>query len=252
MDKMNHTTSSTSADYFKIGLALRHACRRLTELEKDTEQFVPETREMVHQRLRESYMSMRRPDDGPTDEDEDLEGFLNEQADALSEHGFQIREFVRERFAAEYTVITTMSAALIEAVINVTLQYGLASTNREDLFHVVDKWTVLEKWQYGPSLFYPAYDLPKDGLLWGLMTELVAVRNATLHYKAEMYLDDTRVFKGTSIHNKSATDQLRWLKRVANLPYALQNKLNSYSAHSMRGSSLTCVEPFGDHSLYHP
>lgn len=192
---------------------------RLRALEEEVNRFVPRTRTETR---KEISLDSNAAFVGhmPLSYDDRMKFFarqLNSEVEARK----QIEALVGDRLIAEYSVIVVMSAALIEAMINSILQYQLAKADRTGLFEVIDKWTLLQKWEYGPALTSPTYSFRKAGVLGVTLRELVEARNAAMHCKGMLRIGAIRHFKGRSIFGPETRDVRPWLKQVANLPFDL-------------------------------
>lgn len=164
--------------------------------------------------------------------------------------GYQIRTMIGTRFIAEHAVIVMMSAALAEALINVSMQYLLAKSERAHLFPLFDKWTIMEKWEYGPLLALGTYSFSKSSQTYCILKELVSARNAAMHYKGLLEIEGVQHFKGTSMYKRSIPEQLPWLKKVANLPYSLYlHLLRHFEWGNEPAIMLGLREPFPDLAL---
>lgn len=192
---------------------------RLRALEEEINTFVPRTRPEIQREINSNsnavfvgYMPLSY---------EDRMKFFARQVNSEVEAHRQLEAFVGDRLIAEYSVIVVMSAALIEALINSVLQYQLAKADRTGLFDAMGKWTLLQKWEYGPVLTCPTYSFQKAGVLGETLRELVESRNATMHCKGMLSFGAIQHFKGKSIFGPEARDIRPWLKQIANLPFDL-------------------------------
>lgn len=209
----------STADYVSFEAALRMSADRLRALEEEVNNFVPRTRSEIQEETK-TNSNVMFVGCMPLSY-EDKKKFFARKMDSHAEAHQQIDGLVGDRLIAEYSVIVVMSAALIEAMINSILQYQLVKADRTGLFEAIDKWTLLQKWEYGPAVTSPTYSFRKAGILGETLRELVEARNAAMHCKGMLRIGAIRHFKGRSIFGPETRDVRPWLKQVANLPFDL-------------------------------
>lgn len=208
-----------SSEYETFEWSLLMACERLRKLESDMRTFTSLTRDQVVAELR-SLSYLNEPLARRLKEDEQA-SYFDKQADFVLNHGLHNHFLYTKRFEAEYAVIVLSSSALIEAIINMTLQFQLAQVNKSTLFDVVDKWNLMEKWEHGLLIVEPTYQLPKGTRMVELLKELISVRNAAAHNKGYLEIDGKRHHAGKPMYRVESDKQMSWLKEIANLPYNL-------------------------------
>lgn len=241
-------TTSFTAEYDSFEAALLAACERLRQLEADVRDYVPKTRAQAIEELK-----VRQPLDElgfAHVSEQDKADWYELRVEPYLDMGHQIRTLIGTRFIAEHAVIVMMSAALAEALINVSMQYLLAKSGKAHMFPLFDKWAVMEKWEYGPQLALGTYSFSRSSQTYCILKELIAARNAAMHYKGLLEIEGVQHFKSTSMYKRSVREQLPWLKRVANLPYSLHlHLLRHFEWGNEPSIMLGLHEPFPDLAL---
>ncbi len=242
-------SSRFTAEYDSFEAALLAACERLKSLENEVRDYVPKTREQAIEEL-----NISQPLEGPGFDHisaQDKAAWYELRVEPYLEMKHQIRTLIGNRFIAEHAVIVMMSAALSEALINVSMQYLLAKSRKDHLFQLFDKWTIMEKWEFGPQLAIETYTFPKNSQTYNVLKDLVTARNAAMHYKGLLEIEGITYFKGKSFYKPNVPEQLPWLKKAANLPYALYFHLLQ---HCLGGGDhpfimLGLDEPFPEYTI---
>ena len=97
-----------------------------------------------------------------------------------------------ERFTAEQVAITIIAHALCEAIINAILAIGLSSRGQEDLFPLLERSSLKDKWTIAPRTFLPAYALSKSDIqYYKALSVLCKKRNALVHSKITLRDEDS-------------------------------------------------------------
>ncbi len=241
-------TSKFTAEYDSFEAALLAACERLRQLEIEVRDYVPKTREQAIEELKIS-----QPLEGAGFDlwsTKDKASWYERQVELYLDMGYQIRILVGKRFIAEHAVILMMSAALAEALINVSMQYLLAKSGKVHMFPLFDKWSIKEKWEFGPQLAIDTYTFPRTSKTYNVLKELITARNAAIHYEGLLELEGVPYYKGKSFYKPNVPEQLPWLKKVANLPYALYfHLLQHFQWEDQPSIVLGINEPFPDCSI---
>jgi hypothetical protein len=114
-----------------------------------------------------------------------------------------------------------LSHTLREAVINAVLALGLADAGAVELFDMLERFDIKKKWRIGLKSFAPKYSFPLGGDLDKTLSYLSRQRNALVHNKIELHIDDKRVLEGSGIARKPYVENIEWIKRFFSLPYDL-------------------------------
>lgn len=213
---------STSGEEEAFSDALLNACSRLRTLEDDINAYVLKSKAEVKADLKQRQSIAATRDSLKHLSAPEFEAWLDTQAEVYVNPSVQYKELIGNRFRAEFVTIVLTSATLCEALINVFVAYGLAVQDHQELFTLVDKWGVKEKWEHAPKLFITDYEFPKELSLWQILCETIQSRNAVAHYKMMLKIGEDEKYKGRSIYAREYfSENLNWLKKVANLPYEL-------------------------------
>jgi hypothetical protein len=208
-----------TAHYTFLDEALRSQWEGFRALEAEMLSFVPKStddfaafRETEIERLRVL---------NPSASVEELATEVNRHIQNLAEPGWQYHKAFDRRHMTCYVTVMMLSHALCEALINAVLAIGLASAESEELFLMLEKVDLRQKWEFGPRLFAPAYRFPKGTALNETLVRLIQQRNAISHSKIDLQVDGKRVLKGSGFERKTYLEELRWIRRFFSLPYDL-------------------------------
>jgi hypothetical protein len=139
---------------------------------------------------------------------------------AVAESSFQFTVKFNERYRSEYVQAVIFSHAMCEALINAILALGLGVNHSEEVFEIVEKANVLNKWIIGPKCFDVNYKFPKDGELYRLLKSLCKIRNDLMHSKITLSRDGEKIIDGTKLDSLSFDDRGK-VKKFLELPYNL-------------------------------
>ncbi len=223
-----------TADYYFIEVALADRQKAFTALEIEMGNFEPrpisdfeQTRVEMLDRLREL---------NPSIPGEQIEELVTNTINSMSSEDIQFSDAFSDRFMAEQITITLISHALCEAIINAILALGLSHNNSERFFNLVERAEVKEKWTLGPLCFEPLYQFPKGTRLYESLSFLCKRRNAFVHYKITMHVDDRKVLDGSKLDRLSFQDAARRMHEFFRLPY----ELLAHASTQVRDLSVRC------------
>lgn len=131
----------------------------------------------------------------------------------------QFKQTFSHRFMSEYVVIIFLVHALCEAVINAILAIGLAQAGSTQLFGLLERADVKQKWCVGPKSFKSEYDLPRGSALYETLGTLIKQRNVFIHYKIGLHLKGQPVLEGSEVRREYINRS--WALRFFSLPYDL-------------------------------
>ena len=151
----------------------------------------------------------------------ELEAIVNGQFDVIASEQWQFHERFDQRHMTEYVIVSMLSQALCEALINAILAIGLSSKGIPDFFSIVEKTEFRKKWLIGPKCFYPGYEFPTGGGMHETLNSLVKDRNALMHHKIELEMNGKKVLKGSRFDRKEYAQEISMLRRYFSLPYDL-------------------------------
>jgi hypothetical protein len=208
-----------TADYTYIDVALKARWEPFCALVQEVEQFVARPKEdFAEYRISELA---RLKTLNPSSSDEDLLRLIDAQITAQANPNVQFSLKFSHRIMAEYVTVAFLAHALAEAMINAVLAIGLAKNAAPEVFSLLERADIKEKWCFGPKAFHPTYELPKGGALFQTLQQLTRERNAFVHYKIELEMDGVRTLEGSRVHRATWGSQITWLKRFFSLPYDL-------------------------------
>jgi hypothetical protein len=216
---MTSKSFSHSASYTYIDVALRSQWNVFCALEKEMAVFTPRPIEEFepYRKAEIERMQILNPDT-PIGE---ITAFVENQIQYTSSHDWQFRERFDQRFMTEYVNVVMLSHSLCEALINAILVIGLANIESTELFLLLEKADFKQKWLYGPKSFSPSYQFPHGTGLHETLVMLSRQRNALVHYKIELKVDNIKVLEGSDFQRKRYEEERRWIRRYFSLPYDL-------------------------------
>jgi hypothetical protein len=231
MDKSVSPSFSHTADYIFIEMALKARWKPFYELEREFHSFTPRTAANFDE-YRQSELA-RLKSLNPNAPDEDLLTLINGQIQSQTEPGVQIYLLFNDRVMSEYVTVAFLAHALAEATINATLAVGLSTAGSPDLFTLIERADIKEKWLTGSKAFHPTYTLPKHSALYQTLQHLTRQRNAFVHYKIELEMDGERKLEGSRLDRAPLHVQLNWIRRFFSLPYDLAMHAHTQMPHQI-------------------
>lgn len=218
MEQYSHT-----ADYVYIEVALKSQWNSFEAIGLEMKAFEPKVlADFAEHRLSELT---RLHALNPGSSDEELLVIVDGQIRARVDSSFQFNRQFSDRVMALYVTVAFLSHALSEAAINAILAIGLATKGAADLFQMLERADIKEKWVTGPKAIYPAYELARSGALFQTLQHLTRQRNAFIHYKVELEVAGKKVLSGSNIDRPSLQSCMSWMERYFSLPYDLCDNL---------------------------
>lgn len=221
MENESQLTFSHTAEYEYIDIALKARWVAYKQLVAEFANFVP--REIADFSEYRASELTRLKELNPTSTEASLLELIDGQIAARASLPMQFHLKFSDRVMSEYVTIAFLSHALCEAAINAILAIGLSVANAPELFEMLERSDIKEKWCVGPKSFHPPYALPKDGSLYQTLQHLTRQRNAFVHYKIELEMRGKPVLRGSRLERGSLKEQLAWIGRFFSLPYDLVN-----------------------------
>jgi hypothetical protein len=151
----------------------------------------------------------------------ELDAFVDGMIKTAASERVQFADKFSDRFMAEQVTITLLAHALCEATINAILALGLADRQTPELFALLEYGKTLEKWVTAPKTLEPTYSLLKGASLYEALKYLCKRRNAFVHYKITLHIDQKKVLDGSALERLSFGNAQRWIRRFILLPYEL-------------------------------
>jgi hypothetical protein len=209
---------SYTCDFLYIDFALKSYWQPFNDLVVEMESFVP---------LPHSHFSEQRASEIEnyksfwTSTSAELEAFVDQQLEARSGAEAQFNSRFLNRLMTQYVTVAMLSQALCEAGINAIMAIGLAANNSPELLTLLERSEIKEKWRVGPKALNPEFDLPKGEALWETLRHLITERNALMHYRIDLHIENKKILDGTALGSMSVQDRISWTKRYFSLPYDL-------------------------------
>lgn len=219
---MNNTPADTfshSADYSHVEVALKDLWLQFQDLISEIQAFKPKC-EADFEASRAEFLEELKKQKPESDE-------LSLLQVVDSELRFKINPQVRlhvlyyRRVMSLYVTTAILSHALVESVINTFLAVGLATRDAADLFSLVERADIKEKWIASPKLLHPSYRLVKGSAFYETLQRLIKERNAYTHYKAEVEVRGKKLLEGSKVDRSDLNTQIKWMKRYFSLPFDL-------------------------------
>lgn len=136
---------TTTADYEHINVALKSFWKPFNELAAGMESFVPRPLsdfDDKRRRLSENIQQLN-----PNMSKKEVIEYVEKQIASSESPQWQYVSLFSERFMTMYVTITLLSHALCEAEINTILATGLFENGTPELFAILQKADIKEKWQ---------------------------------------------------------------------------------------------------------
>jgi len=208
-----------SADFSYIDAALRARWEPYCLLQRDFRQLVPKKFEDYAEYRAKELHRMRELNPGLSVQS--LIEFVDGQIRANCEPGIQIHSTFSDRIMSEYVTVAFLAHALCEATINAILAIGLSRCGASDVFQLIERSEIKEKWLIGPKAFQPGYEFPKGQALYETLNHLVRQRNGYVHHKIELSMNGEKKLEGSVLDRSPWNVKLTWIGRFFSLPYDL-------------------------------
>jgi hypothetical protein len=221
-DTMNYQAYT---DYYYIDVALKSLWQPFTDLAVEMESFAPRPLsdyDGERQKLFEHYQRL-----DPTASVESLTNIVDRTIETKASDRAQYSDKFSNRFMTQYIMIIFQSHALCEAAINAILAIGLVEHGCQELFTLIEKADIKEKWRIGPKSFHPSYEFHSGTALFETLNHLTKQRNALVHYKTRLHVDGVKVLDGSKLERLSFQENIRWIRRYFSLPYDLVAHANA-------------------------
>lgn len=209
----------TSADYLHIDVALKSLWQPFNELVVEMDSFVPRPLSDYEDNRQRKFEDLRRLN--PTGSDEPLRELVDAQITVLASERFQFSDRFSNHFMTQYVMVALLSHALCEAAINAILAVGLVKHGSQELFSVLEKAEIKEKWRVGPKCFYPSYEFNPGTALFETLNHLTKRRNALVHNKIDLHIGGKKILEGSKFERLTFHENILWMRRFFSLPYDL-------------------------------
>jgi len=208
-----------TADYLHIDQSLKSRWQPFCELSQEIERFVPRPISDYAEERAAELTRLRGLN--PQHSEESLVAFVDRQISGRAAPWWQMHARFDAQFMIEYVSVCLFAHALCEAVINTVLALGLSHAGSQDLFPLLEKADIKQKWESGPKSFTPAWRFPKGTGIGESLNRLTKLRNELIHYKATVSQGGSPVLKGSNFQRGTYKNESRWLRRFFSLPYDL-------------------------------
>ncbi len=208
-----------SADYLHIDAALKSLWHPFNNLVAEMDSFVPRPLTDYDTERRVQLDHFRRMN--PAHSDESLAKFVDDQIAFAASERVQFSDRFSNQFMTQYVMVAILSHALCEAAINAILAMGLAQAGSHELFSVLEKADIKEKWRVGPKSISPCYELKPGTPIFETLNHLTKRRNALVHNKIHLHVGDKKILKGSNFERLTFQENVRWMRRFFSLPYDL-------------------------------
>jgi len=211
--------SQVSAEYFYLDVALKSLWQPFNELVAEMDLFVPRPLSDYEDERRKMFEQYRKLNPAPSDES--LAKRVDDQITFAASDRVQFVDQFSDRFMTQYVTVALLSHALCEAAINAIMAFGLVEHGSKELFTVIEKADIKEKWCVGPKCFCPSYELQRGTALFETLNHLTKRRNALVHNKIHLHVDGKKVLEGSKFERLPFPETIRWMRRFFSLPYDL-------------------------------
>ncbi|MGF7192110.1 hypothetical protein JOE11_005187 [Robbsia andropogonis] len=143
-----------------------------------------------------------------------------------------------------YVEVTSISAALCEAEINLALEWGCAIINKPELFDLIESQSTINKWIDGPKLVLDHYQLPPGCGADETLRKLFAERNRLMHSKASVRVGGLKNSRAQKPKTMPFSEALFWMSRYFSLPFDLCDFLRD--CHPIKGGRFPINPHRGD------
>jgi len=208
-----------SADYRYIDVALKSLWQPFNELVAEMDSFVPRPLSDYEDDRQKQFEHRRRLN--PTLSDETIAKWVDDQITFATSERVKFSDRFSNRFMTQYVTVALLSHALCEAAINAILAIGLVKREAKELFSVLEKTEVKEKWRVGPKSFFPGYEFNPGTALFETLNHLTKRRNALVHNKIHLHIGGKRILEGSKFERLTFQENIRWMRRFFSLPYDL-------------------------------
>ena len=209
-----------SADYSLIESSLKSLWHQYDELEKEVNSFVPKTlpelRIVIGSKLMDSFRKRM-----PYQSEEEVAKAVERQLLANISPEDQFFNQFWERFSTLQVMVTIISHALCESLINTILATECYAAGKVEQFNRVEQDNLLKKWTTTLKKICPQYELSRDSTIFQTLEFMHKQRNALAHYKVSLKTNDKTIFDGSGFQPFSYQEGAHWLRRFFSLPYDL-------------------------------
>jgi len=209
-----------SADYNLIESSLKSLWRQYDELQKEVNSFVPKTLSELQIEIGTKLMDSFRKR-MPNQSEEEVSKAVERQLLANISPEDQFSNQFWERFSTLQVMVTIISHALCESLINTILATECYAAGKVEQFNRVEQDNLLKKWTSTLKKICPQYELSRNSPIFQTLEFMHKQRNALAHYKVSLEAGDKTILDGSGFQPFSYQEGIHWLRRFFSLPYDL-------------------------------
>jgi len=209
-----------SADYNLIESSLKSLWRQYDELEKEVNSFVPKTLPELQIEFGTKLMDSFRKR-MPNQPEEEVAKTVERQLLANISPEDQFSNQFSERFSTLQVMVTIISHALCESLINTILAIECYAAGKVEQFNSVEQDNLLKKWTSTLKKICPQYELSRNSPIFQTLEFMHKQRNALAHYKVSLEAGGKSILDGSGFQPFSYQEGTHWLRRFFSLPYDL-------------------------------
>lgn len=210
---------SHSADYSHVESALKALWLQLQGLTSEIEAFTPKVEADFAVSRLEFLDHLKKLN--PESDEASLLSLVDGQMRDRMNPQVQFHALFSQRVMGLYVTTAIVAHALVESAINTLLAVGFATQGTPDLFSLVERADIKEKWTTAPKLLLPSYHLNKGCALYETLYRLTKERNAYTHHKVEVEVQGKKILEGSKVDRSDLHTQIEWMKRYFSLPFDL-------------------------------
>lgn len=219
-------------DIEHIHVALKSNWAPYMELQNEVASFVPRPLSDFDDERKRHFEEIAQLN--PEASEEQVKQWAEKQVASGRSPQMQFYSKFADRIMTLYVTVTLLSQALCEAEINAVLATGLLQKGMADKFKNVERNGIKAKWLDGPKEFCPTYELSTESGMYETLEFLAAQRNAWIHHKIQLSVEDEAIVQGSTLHRGTYQDKLYWIGRFFSLPYDL-------AEHALRNTHETIL-----------
>lgn len=169
------------ADYTSIEKALKVNCLELVAIASEVSQFKLKLRSDFEDEENRTFEKRRLLN--PSSEESVIRDFVREQFDLMAKDHVQYANAFSDKVISVYIPTIVLCHAFCEALINAILAVGLQFSDNIEVFELLDKSNLKDKWELGPKTFLTNYVLKRSDHRYGQLSNLCSDRNSIVHSK---------------------------------------------------------------------
>jgi hypothetical protein len=211
--------SSISFDFVHLDHALKRQWPQFDSLRRDMAAFEPRPVAEFEKDREELLAHFQRLN--PDSDTDSLAVLANNLIEQRAREDVQFSDRFSEPLMTVHVTVALLSHSLCEALINALIAVGLVQKDAQELFPIMERAEIKEKWRAAPKVFAPEYKLDSSSALFHTLRHLTKRRNVLVHHKVDLHVGEHRVLKGSDWEKLSFEELGSWTERYFALPYDL-------------------------------